>query len=77
MHCSIVRCIHTLIYFMYLPVWVDSDGLAQNLGNSGADRCCRGLAQSIGCMIRRVHMRGACVFDPCVFECFIYNSVGQ
>ena len=47
MHCSIVRCIHTLIYFMFLPVWFDSDGLAQNLGNSGADRRCRGLAQSL------------------------------
>ena len=22
-------------------------------------------------------VRGACVYDPCVFECFIYNLVGQ
>ena len=75
MHCSIVRCIHTLIYFMYLSVWVDSDDLAQNLGNSGADRCCCGIAQLKPWLYDLV--RGACVFDPCVFECFIYNSVGQ
>ena len=60
---------------MYLPVWVDSDGLAQNLGNSGADRCCRGLAQRLDSVYASV--RGACVYDPCVYECFIYNSVGQ
>ena len=55
---------------MYLPVWVDSDGLTQNLGNSGTDRCCRGLKLYDS-------VRGACVYDPCVFECLIYNSVGQ
>ena len=72
MHCSIVRCIHTLIYFMYLPVWVDSDGLAQNLGNSGADRCCRSLAQRLSCMILCVE--GVCMILVCLSVLFIIQS---
>ena len=66
---------HRTIFFLkwILPVWVDSDGLAQNLGNSGADRCCRGLAQRLSCMI--LCAERVCMILVCLSVLFI--SVGQ
>ena len=69
MHCLIVCCRHTLIYIMYLTVCVHSDGLAQDLGNSGADWFCRGLlsrhwlyASVCGCV---------CVWSTCVWVFYL------
>ena len=50
----------------------DSDGLAQNLGNSGADRCCRGLTQRLSCMILCVER--VCMILVCLSVSFIIQS---
>ena len=47
--------------------------VAQNLGDSGADRCCRGLAQRLSCMILCVER--VCMILVCLSVLFI--SVGQ